>query len=194
MPHIKFILPTAAKRNITVSGGASMPDLHERAAVPSREDEEGVQATRHRILAMVDAECAACGIPPERVVLAGFSQGGGVALYVGLTAERTLGGVLGLSCRLPVPHTLPAAIPGEEARRGMPILQIHGEDDGVIPLAWSRATHEAVRSWGFSSAAMKVYPMLAHSIDERVVEDASNFLRTLLPPISGSGGSERAGR
>ena len=155
LPYARFILPTAPTRPITVNGGMPMPgwyDIESLGAGRSMEKAEGIGASRKRILGMVRGE-RDDGIPAERIVLAGFSQGGAMSLFTGLHFPgeesgshsrcgagsaaaaatnpahfaETLGGILVMSGYLPAPSEL---APSPEGLR-TPILFLHGTADGV---------------------------------------------------------------
>lgn len=149
IPHARFILPTAPTRPITVNGGMPMPgwyDIEALGAGRSMEKAEGIIASRKRVLGLIRSE-RDDGIPAERIVLAGFSQGGAMSLFSGLNypgkpdgvviVERaamqtcpraeTLGGILVMSGYLPAPGDLAPTPQGLRT----PIFFIHGSGDEV---------------------------------------------------------------
>eukprot|EP00741_Cyanophora_paradoxa_P019481 tig00021127_g18806.t1 len=182
MPHVKFVYPTAAIRPVTLNMGMSMPAWFDIFGLSdtAREDEEGITATSKRILAMVDKEIEA-GIAPNRIVLAGFSQGGAIALYSGLTANKTLGGIVGLSCWLPLSEKFPAAIPDLEGRKGIPILQCHGDMDSVVRTTWGKKTHSALKGLGFGNASWSEFAGMDHSACPEEIDEIRSFLQRILP-------------
>jgi phospholipase/carboxylesterase len=129
--RVRFIFPHAEVRPVTVNAGYAMRAWYDiRELTPAgRDDEDGLAATRERIERYIERERAG-GIAAKRIVLAGFSQGGAVALHVGLRHGATLGGIIGLSCYLP----LRARLAGElhAANRNIPILMCHGREDVVV--------------------------------------------------------------
>src|SRR5580692_2686121 len=121
----RFIFPNAPVRPVTVNNGMSMRawyDIYSLVA-RDREDAAGIQASASLVHGLIEQECAA-GIAANRIVLAGFSQGGAVALQAGLRYGRPLAGILSLSAYLPLAATLEAE--AAAANRGIAILLCHG--------------------------------------------------------------------
>jgi phospholipase/carboxylesterase len=133
LPPLRFVFPHAPLRPVTVNGGMVMRawydifsvDFHSR-----REDDEGIRESARR-LAQLAARENTRGIADNRIVLAGFSQGGAVALHAGLRHPRRLAGVLALSAYLPLASTLAAEAHG--ANRKVSVFMAHGWSDPVIP-------------------------------------------------------------
>ncbi len=141
--HTRFVFPHAPERAVTINGGAVMPswyDITSLAPGPAREPEADIREAASQVaawLARIEAE----GVPPERTVLAGFSQGGALALHVGHRYPRRLAGVMVLSAYLLLEHTVEAE--GSAANRDTPLLFCHGSRDEVVGMgrgrdAWSR--------------------------------------------------------
>ncbi|MBI4246774.1 MAG: carboxylesterase, partial [Candidatus Rokubacteria bacterium] len=136
-PAVRFVFPHAPRQRVTINAGMVMrawyavrDDGGER-----REDEAGVRAAQKLIEALVEREKAR-GVPAGRLVLAGFSQGGAMALHTGLRHAERLAGILALSCFLPLADALAAE--AGPANRDVPIFMAHGTHDAVIPLARAR--------------------------------------------------------
>src|SRR5690606_36416617 len=108
-----------------------------------RDDEPGFAETRIRIEGYISAQNAR-GIGSSRIVLAGFSQGGAVALHVGLRHEHRLAGVLALSCYLPLRMRLAAEL--APANRDTPILMCHGTQDQVVDIRFGEMSRDAMRA------------------------------------------------
>src|SRR5580658_1003140 len=126
----RFIFPNAPVRPVTVNNGMSMRawyDLYSLVA-RDREDAAGIQASASLMHGLIDQERAA-GIAANRIVLAGFSQGGAIALQAGLRYGQPLAGILSLSAYLPLAATL--ATEAAAANRGIPILMCHGSQDPI---------------------------------------------------------------
>jgi phospholipase/carboxylesterase len=128
-------------------------DLHDRA------DIHGVLASELRIKQLIEQQIAA-GIPADKIVLAGFSQGGVMSLFTGLRFKQKLAGIMALSCYLPSGETLPDNLAVEN--KTTPILQNHGEQDDVVPLYAGKMANDALNAAGYSTI-WKTYPM-AHSV------------------------------
>jgi predicted esterase len=136
LPYAKLILPTAATRPITINGGYPMPGWYDIASLSrSRAHEkcDGIDDSVARIQGLIDAEVAA-GVPRERIVLAGFSQGGALALFTGLNQPGRLAGIVAMSAYLPLPEKVK---PAPEAL-ATPVLLCHGDADGVVPLDFGK--------------------------------------------------------
>lgn len=145
---IRFIFPHAPEQAVTINGGYIMRawydiksmDLHDRA------DMQGVMASELSVQALIDEQIAA-GIPSERIVLAGFSQGGVMSLFTGLRYPQKLAGIMALSCYLPTGDVLPSQL--TVANADTPILQQHGEQDDVVPLSAGLLAKEALIAGGY---------------------------------------------
>ncbi|MCL2918720.1 alpha/beta hydrolase [Shewanella litorisediminis] len=145
---IRFIFPHAPEQPVTINGGYIMRawydiksmDLHDRA------DLAGVLESERQIMALIEAQIEA-GIPSERILLAGFSQGGVMSLFCGLRFHQPLAGVMALSCYLPGADTLPEDC--HPANASTPILQHHGEQDDVVPLFAGQMAQKALSDAGY---------------------------------------------
>lgn len=133
LPALRFVFPHAPMRAVTINGGYVMRawyDIVSPDFAPGREEAEGVRDSARQIEALLERENAR-GVPDARIVLAGFSQGGVIALHTGLRHPRRLAGILALSCYLPLGDTLAAE--AQQANRDVPIFLAHGRGDPVIP-------------------------------------------------------------
>lgn len=122
--HIKFILPTAPTRSVTLNGGMPMPAWTDVFGldVASKEDEGGFTEAVENLSNIISAEVEA-GIPPERIIVGGFSQGGAVALTAHLRLRKKIAGTIVLSSWLPLRKSYPNAF--SEANQTTPILMCH---------------------------------------------------------------------
>ena len=133
LPAIRFVFPHAPMRPVTINGGYVMRawyDIVSADFAPGREESEGVRESASQIEALLARENER-GIPDSRIVLAGFSQGGVIALHTGLRHPRRLAGILALSCYLPMTDTLSAE--AQPANHEVPIFMAHGQADPIIP-------------------------------------------------------------
>jgi phospholipase/carboxylesterase len=174
---VRFVFPHAPMRPVTINGGMVMrawydirPEGGER-----REDAAGVREAQARVEALIARERAR-GIAAGRMVLAGFSQGGAMALHTGLRHAEGLAGILALSCFLPVADTL--AGEASPANRAVPIFMAHGTRDDIIPLARARRARDVLQGLGYG-VQWHEYPM-PHSVSDNEVADLSRWLRTVL--------------
>ena len=174
---VRFVFPHAPMQPVTINGGMVMrawydvrPDAGAR-----REDEAGVRASQRRIEALIAREKTR-GVPASRLVLAGFSQGGAMALHTGLRHGERLAGIMGLSCFLPLADRLAAE--ASAANREVPIFLAHGTQDPLIPLARARHAHQVLTGLG-SPVEWREYPM-PHSVCEAEIRDIGAWLAHVL--------------
>ena len=145
---IRFVFPNAPIRPVTVNGGMRMRAWYDVLSMdlPRQEDPEGVYASERAIFELIEREKKR-GIQAERIVLAGFSQGGALALHTGLRYPERLAGILALSCYLP----LASKLNGERrpANQQTPIFMAHGDYDAVIPMRYGKQSAEALENLGY---------------------------------------------
>ncbi|XP_013380529.1 acyl-protein thioesterase 1 [Lingula anatina] len=181
IPYIKYILPNAPIQPVTLNAGFKMPSWFDiRGLSPdSPEDAEGIKKAAASLEELIEAEEKA-GIPSDRIVIGGFSQGGAVALYASLSHRKPLAGILGLSAWLPLHKQIPGVV--SEANKNIKILQCHGTADPVVPFKWGQMTHEALKTIT-PNADFKQYAGVMHSSSEQEMEDVKSFLESTLPPV-----------
>ena len=181
--RVRFIFPHADVRPVTVNAGYAMRAWYDIAELTpeGRDDEPGLVATRGRIEAYIDRERAA-GVAARRIVLAGFSQGGAAALYVGLRHNESLGGIIALSCYLPLRQRVAAET--NAANRKVPILMCHGREDVVVLPAFGEQSRDAMREAGLD-VEWHIYSM-AHSLCHPEVFDISAWLQYRLELAPGA--------
>src|SRR6204780_4013347 len=169
----RFVFPNAPVRPVTINGGMSMRAWYDILGFERlrAEDTGGFRDKDARIAELVEKQIER-GIPAARIVLAGFSQGGAVALYTGLRYRERLAGVMALSCYLPLAGTLEAE--RAPANAGVPIFMAHGLDDGVLPIGMGLESREKLKALGFA-VEWHQYRM-AHSVCQAEVADIREFL------------------
>jgi phospholipase/carboxylesterase len=174
----RFVFPNAPVRPVTINGGMSMRAWYDILGFDrlAAEDLAGFRDTDARVGELI-AKQGERGIPPGRIVLAGFSQGGAVSLYTGLRYPERLAGIMALSCYLPLAGTLDAE--RAPANAGALIFMAHGLDDGVLPIGLGLASREQLKALGFS-VEWHQYRM-AHSVCQPEVADIREFLFRVLP-------------
>jgi len=173
----RFVFPHAPMRPVTINRGMVMRawyDVRDDVGV-RREDEAGVRASQAAIEALVARERAR-GIAASRIVLAGFSQGGAMALHTGLRHPERLAGILALSCFLPLADRVAAE--AAAANRDVPIFMAHGVHDPLIPLARARQAHAALTALGYR-VQWHDYPM-PHAVCDAEVRDVGEWLAGVL--------------
>jgi len=171
---VRFVFPHAPVRPVTVNQGMRMRawyDILQFGGGP--EDGPGIRASQKLVNEMIAAEKAR-GI--SKVVLAGFSQGGAIALYTALRHPERLAGVLALSTYLPLNASLEAE--RSEANRHVPVFMAHGQYDDVIPLRRAEQSREILERLGYE-IDWQLYPM-PHSVCPQEIDDIARFLLRIL--------------
>ncbi|MAT83681.1 MAG: carboxylesterase [Gammaproteobacteria bacterium] len=169
---VRFVFPNAPVRPVTINGGMAMRawyDIDPRAPLAGAED---IRASAAAVAALVDREVER-GIPEEQIVLAGFSQGGVIALHLGLRHPRRLAGILALSTYLHDHEHLgdEASLAGVDA----PIFMAHGRMDPMIPIIRAVTSREALTALGYS-VEWHEYPM-GHQVCPEEIADIGAWLR-----------------
>lgn len=174
---VRFIFPHAPPRPVTINGGQVMRAWYDIASpdFKQRQDTAGIHASARLITALLDHEQQR-GIPSQRIVLAGFSQGGAIALHTGLRYAHPLAGILALSTYLPLADTLTAE--AHAANRTTPIFMAHGHDDNVIPQRLAEASRELLTRAGYE-LAWHTYAM-AHGVCWEEIRKIGAWLNNLL--------------
>lgn len=150
-PFLRFVFPSAPVRPVTINGGRRMRawyDILALGAPAPVESQEDLRESSEEVAALIERERER-GVPPERVVLAGFSQGAAMVLHAGLRSEHRLAGILAVSGYLPSAHTLGAE--GRSWHRHTPILFCHGRVDAVVPLAGGHLSYGFVKQAGYAA-------------------------------------------
>ncbi len=175
---IRFVFPHAPMQPVTINGGMVMRAWYDilGADLVRREDEGGVRASQ-RILEDLIARERARGIAAGRIVLAGFSQGGAIALQTGLRHGERLAGIMALSTYVPIASSLAAE--ASPASRDVPIFYAHGRQDPVIPLARAEASRTLLESLG-RRVEWHLYAM-PHAVCAQEIADIGEWLARVLP-------------
>ena len=177
LPGVRFVFPHAPMRPVTINGGYVMRawyDIRDDGGV-RREDPAGVRASQKAIEALIAREKER-GVPAAAIVLAGFSQGGAMALHTALRHPEPLAGVMALSCSLPLADGLAAE--AAPANRGVSIFMAHGTHDPMIPMARALRAREVMTGLGYR-IEWHEYPM-PHSVCAEEIRDISAWLGTVL--------------
>jgi phospholipase/carboxylesterase len=176
-PGVRFVFPHAPMRPVTINGGWVMRawyDVREEGGV-RREDGPGVRTSQGQIEALIARERAR-GVAAGRIVLAGFSQGGAMALHTGLRQPERLAGILALSCSLPLADD--AAAEASPATRAAPIFMAHGTGDSLVPLARGARARDLLRQLGYQ-VDWREYPM-PHAVCPEEIGHIGQWLRAVL--------------
>ena len=172
---VRFVFPNAPVMKVTINGGYPMPAWYDIAGPGQPEDAAGLHASRATIESLIAGEVAR-GIPAERIVVAGFSQGCAMALLTGLRHGARLAAIVGLSGYLPLASTTEAE--RGDANRDTPIFLAHGSRDGVVAPARAAATRELLVKLGHA-VEWHEYPM-EHSVSMEEIADLEAFLQRVL--------------
>jgi len=170
--HLRFIFPHAPVRPVTINNGHEMRawydiKMNDISRVP---DEAGIRESQASIEALIARE-EKRGVSADRIVLAGFSQGGAIALQAGLRHRERLAGIVALSTYLPLEDSLDRE--GAAANKRTPIFMAHGTQDQVIPVQLAEASKRALEQRGYD-VAWQTWPM-PHSVCAEEVEELGSF-------------------
>ena len=176
-PTVRFVFPHAPSIPVTINGGYVMPAWYDimGANLSDRQDDRGIQKSEWAVQALIRHEVER-GIPHDRMVLAGFSQGCAMALHTGLRYEERLAGIVALSGFLPLMETIASERHAANART--PVFMAHGTQDPVVMLQHGEVSRDALVRLGHP-VQWHTYPM-EHSVHPREVADIAAFLRQVL--------------
>lgn len=187
LPRVRFVFPHAPNRPVTINMGLIMPAWFDVRGLGSRaedgapasadEDERGVRDSAAHVAALIERERER-GVPPERVVVGGFSQGGAIALFVGARHPEKLGGIMVLSGWELLRHT--RAAEESPANRSTPLLVCHGRHDPMVPFRSGQAAYEAYARDG-RPAEFHAFPM-EHSVCMEEIAVIRDWLHACLAP------------
>ena len=174
---VRFLFPNAPSIPVTINGGYVMPAWYDilAADLVKREDEAGLRQSQLQIEEIIANEKAR-GMPANRIVVAGFSQGCAMALMVGLRHAETLAGIVGMSGYLPLGSLIAAEHTAASLKT--PVFMAHGTRDGVVALPRATASRNALAALGFA-VEWREYAM-EHSVCPQEVTDIEAFLKRVL--------------
>jgi len=174
---VRFIFPHAPVRPVTLNGGMAMRawfDLLDLDRL-GRQDERGIRESAGQVAALLQREQAR-GIGGDRIVLAGFSQGGAIALHLGLRWPGPLAGIMALSSYLPLAESLDDEVAASANK--VPVFMAHGRQDPVLPLAWGQAARDRLLARG-CAVQWREYDM-PHAVCDEEISDIGAWLRSLI--------------
>ncbi len=168
---VRFVFPHAPVRPVTLNGGMAMRAWYDIISLDRNGpvDAAGIDESTRMLEALMARE-EQRGIDPGRIVLAGFSQGGAIAINTVLRSGRKLVGLMALSTWLP----LPDALKGDGLNTATPVFMAHGSFDPMIPMQYGRAAADALAGAGFD-VEWHDYPM-AHAVCPQEIGDIRNWL------------------
>lgn len=170
---VRYLFPHAPQRPVTVNGGYLMRAWYDILSprLDAEQDEAGIRASQQQVQALIEQEKAR-GIPPQHIYLAGFSQGGAIALHTALRQPQALGGVLALSTYLPLANAIAREI--SPAVCSTPVFMAHGSQDDIVPSALGKASRDTLRQLGLR-VDWHEYGM-AHSVCAQELGDIRTWL------------------
>lgn len=174
--NARFVFPHAPQMPVTINGGYIMPawyDILSMDGIDRQIDLAGIETSVAAVQELIAAEVAR-GIAEQNIVLAGFSQGGVIALIAGLCHPRPLAGIMALSTYLPARSHWQFS----SANQAIPVFIGHGTQDGVVPLALGQQIRTQLEAEG-RTPAWQAYPM-AHSVCPQEIRDIAAWLLPLL--------------
>jgi len=174
---VKFIFPHAPVMPVTINGGYEMRAWYDirDADLANREDKEGVRQSSELVKKIIDSEIES-GVPSDKIVLAGFSQGGAIALHLATRFDQKLAGIVALSTYLTMPDAL--ADEKENANIDTPVFMAHGSQDPVVPMQRGQYSAKVLDDNGFK-VSWQDYPM-AHAVCLEEIQALGQFLNKVL--------------
>ena len=172
---VRYIFPHAPRRPVTINGGFVMRAWYDIANenIGEHQDAAGIYASQADVEALIEREVAR-GILPQHIFLAGFSQGGAIALHTALRRSVPLAGVLALSAYLPLLETVSRE--ASASSRQTPVFMAHGRNDTVIPCALGVASRESLLELGYA-VEWHEYAM-QHSVNDQELRDIEAWLKS----------------
>ena len=169
----RHLFPNAPRRRITINNGTEMRAWFDFTSLDfsGGENREHVRDSIAKIRKLIDGQIEQ-GIDSTRIILAGFSQGGVIALLAGLGCERPLGGIIALSTYIPEQCDL-------TVRQRIPVIQCHGLDDAVIPYEIGLATSRRLQDLLGDDYEWRTYPM-EHGVSDREIDDLTRWVHNRL--------------
>ncbi len=171
---VRYVFPHAPVRSITINAGLRMRgwyDILDLKFSADSVDRDQFLESEDMLKALIQAELKS-GMPSERLLLAGFSQGGAIVLHTGLRYPKQLAGILALSMHLPTIHNIAPEL--SPANRSVPIMIAHGQMDPVVPMAKAIETRQELTRLGYE-VSWHAYPM-HHTVCEDQIKEIRSWL------------------
>ena len=174
---VRFVFPHAPIRPVTINGGFKMRAWFDFYGLTpdAPPDEIGIYNSQQALKQLIDHELT-LGIPSHKIVLAGFSQGGAMALHCGLRYTQKLAGILVLSGFLPLADKLATEI--NVNNQNTPILMTHGQYDDVLPIKWAEQSFDHLKNLALHPKWLS-YPM-SHQVCSNQIHDIASWLQNIL--------------
>jgi len=174
---VRFVFPNAPERPVTINGGMQMRAWYDLVSMDrdAPEDEAGIRASAVAIEVLIRREQER-GVAADRIVMAGFSMGGAMALFTALRYPEKLAGILALSTYVPISPVVEAE--ASTANLGLPIFMAHGQIDDVVPFNFARNSRKRLHQMGYD-VEWHEYPM-AHSVIPEELQHIKEFLERVI--------------
>lgn len=174
---VRFVFPHAPERPVTINGGMRMRAWYDIKSMDfdKRADLTGVRESAEQVEQLIEAEISN-GVPPEKIILAGFSQGGVIALHLGPRFSKSLCGIMGLSTYMCQPELL--AGEAHPANQQTPVFMAHGEMDDVVPIAMGKAAYDTLTANQYN-VSWQSYRM-KHNLNMDEINAISQWLQARL--------------
>ena len=176
-PAVRFVFPHAPVRPVTINNGMAMRAWYDIKGmqIADKQDEPGIRQSIAQLDDLIAHEVER-GIPSQRVLLAGFSQGGAIVLAGGVRHAAKLAGIVALSTYLPLAEK--TAAERSDANKGLPIFMGHGSIDNVVPEVLGTTTRNALETLGYA-VEWHSYPM-AHQVSAQEIADLRRWMTARL--------------
>jgi phospholipase/carboxylesterase len=168
---LRFVFPHAPVRPVTINGGMAMRAWYDIVSLDAegRADAAGVHESTAILEELVAREIER-GISADKIVIAGFSMGGAIAINTALHTKENLAGMMALSTYLP----LPSEVEGSEGSRDLPVFMAHGSFDPMLPMQWGKLSAERLSETGFT-VEWHEYPIV-HAVSPEEIRDIREWL------------------
>ncbi|KAI1304281.1 hypothetical protein EDD11_005235 [Mortierella claussenii] len=181
LPHVKFVFPNAPSMPVTLNNGMNMPswyDITTLSTIDSDQDEAGMLKSRQQVMQLVREEIEDNGIPANRIVIGGFSQGCVVGLLTGLTAEYKFAGIVALSGYMPLHSKIMNMV--SDSNKKTPIFWGHGDADQVVRYDYGRQSVELLQKHKYN-VKFNTYRGMPHGSCGQEIRDLLQFLGEQIP-------------
>ncbi len=175
--RVKFLFPHAPVQPVTINGGFPMRAWFDILGLDrsAAQDETGIRKSQQSVEQLIDRTIAS-GIPSERIIIGGFSQGGALALHLAIRYPQKLGGAIGLSTYLPLADF--AATEKQPINDKIPMFIAHGKLDNIVPYQFGEVSYEVLNKLGYP-VTFKDYP-IAHTVSGEEIADVSRWIQSVV--------------
>ncbi|GEQ71252.1 hypothetical protein JCM33374_g4933 [Metschnikowia sp. JCM 33374] len=178
-----FVFPNAPEIPITVNGGYRMPgwfDIYSFGGTSPKQDKDGFLKSCEVVKALIKEQMEKHNIPPEKIVIGGFSQGSALSMAVLSLLDFKIGGLVALSGFCPIPDSIKEKHNANGVNFNTPVFQGHGDQDEVIAHSIGEDASKFYKSLGFTNWNFNTYKGVAHSTNEQELVDAIRFISSVL--------------